>query len=145
LLGESTLSGVTVELPWWQCTQGSAASRDDLLLWMQQFARGESLEQRAELRAWGFTQRQAPASKIEPGNAGALPDDMRSGEQAWPVCFEQPRVGNRAGRHDARYPALHRPLTRRRVADLLADRDGLAEADQLSEVLVDCVERHAGH
>src|SRR5262249_37779880 len=122
LLSESTLRGVSVELPWWQCTQGGPASPEALPLRMQQFARGESLEERANLGAGGFPQRQPPAGKIEPGNAGALPDDMRRGEQTWPVCLEQPRVGNRAGRHDARYLAIHRPLARRRVADLLADR-----------------------
>ena len=37
------------------------------------------------------------------------------------------------------------PLRGRRVADLLADRDRLAELHQLREVLLDRVVRHAGH
>jgi len=61
LLSESTLSGITVELPWWQCTQGGAASYDGVPLRMQQFARGEPLEQRTELRARSFAQRQPHA------------------------------------------------------------------------------------
>ena len=37
------------------------------------------------------------------------------------------------------------PLAVRRVADLLADRDRLAELHQLREVLLHRVQRHAGH
>ena len=58
---------------------------------------------------------------------------------------EQVALGQRARRDDADDLALDRPLGRADLADLLADRDRLAEPDQLGEVAVDRVHRHAGH
>nr|WP_231137483.1 hypothetical protein [Ralstonia pseudosolanacearum] len=58
---------------------------------------------------------------------------------------QQRRVGQRAGRDHAHDLALDRSLGGGRVADLLADGDRFAQLDQLGQVLLDCVERHAGH
>ena len=58
---------------------------------------------------------------------------------------EQVALGQRARRDDADDLALDRPLGRADLADLLADRDRFAEPDQLGEVAVDRVHRHAGH
>ncbi len=54
-------------------------------------------------------------------------------------------VGHRARRDHAQHLALDRSLARRGIADLLADRDRLAELHQLREIAVDGVVRHAGH
>ena len=71
--------------------------------------------------------------------------DARGDEQALARGREQCRVRERAGRDHAHHLAFHRALRSRRVTDLLADRDRLAQLHELREVLLDCVERHARH
>ena len=66
-------------------------------------------------------------------------------EQAVALRLEQIGIGHRARRDDAQHLALDRPLARRRIADLLADRDRFAELHELREVAVDGVVGHAGH
>ena len=58
---------------------------------------------------------------------------------------EKPVLRHRAGRDDARDLAAHQPLGRLRVLDLVAERGGLAGADELGEVGVDRVVRHTAH
>jgi hypothetical protein len=58
---------------------------------------------------------------------------------------EERGVGERARRHHAHHLALDRAFRGRRIAHLLADRDGLAQAHEFSEVLLDRVEGHARH
>ena len=58
---------------------------------------------------------------------------------------QQLRIGEGAGRDRPDHLALDRPLGSRRIPDLLADRDRLAERHQLAEVEVERMHRHAGH
>ena len=58
---------------------------------------------------------------------------------------EQVALGQRPRRDDANHLALDRPLARTDFADLLADRDRLAELHEPGQVGVDRVVRHAGH
>src|SRR6185295_1574766 len=71
---------------------------------------------------------------------------LRDGQQdILGFLIQQRGVGERAGRDDARDLALHRPLRRGDVADLLADRHRLAQLHQLGEVLLDRMYRHTRH
>ena len=83
--------------------------------------------------------------EIEPRDARPVPARIHGDEQAVALGVEQVGIGHRARRDDAQHLALHRPLARRRVADLLADRDGLAQLHELREVAIDGVVGHAGH
>jgi hypothetical protein len=59
--------------------------------------------------------------------------------------LQEPGVGQRPGRHDARDLALDEALARRRVADLVDDDRALAACDQAREMLVERVIRDARH
>jgi len=61
------------------------------------------------------------------------------------LVIEQRRVGERPRGDDARHLPVHRPLGRRDIADLLADRNRFAQLHQLREVLLDRMHRHACH
>lgn len=61
------------------------------------------------------------------------------------ALLQQRFVGDGAGRDDTHHFALDRPFTGGRIADLLADGDGLAELYQLGQVVLYRVVRHAGH
>ena len=58
---------------------------------------------------------------------------------------EQRLVGQRAGRDDAHDLALDRALRVAGIADLLADRDRLAQLHQPREIALGRVDGHAGH
>ena len=66
-------------------------------------------------------------------------------QQRIALVGEQVALGQRARRDDAHDLALDRPLGRADLADLLADRHRFAELDQLGEIGLDRVHRHAGH
>ena len=68
-----------------------------------------------------------------------------SGEQAFPSCIQQRLVGERAGSHDPHHLALDRALASRRITDLLAEGDRLAQSDQPRQVLLDRVMGDARH
>ena len=98
-----------------------------------------------------FREAQRAAREIEPREADArhhAATVVRGAEREQiDVAFvgEQGRVGQRARRDDAHDLALDRPLRCRRIADLLADRDRLAELHELREILLARVMRHARH
>ncbi len=58
---------------------------------------------------------------------------------------QKPVFRHRAGRHDARNLAAHEPLGGFGVLDLVAERRRQARADQLRQIRVDGVVRHAAH
>jgi hypothetical protein len=66
-------------------------------------------------------------------------------QQIVALVIEQRRIRQRAGRDDARDLAFDRAFRGIRVTDLLADRNRLAELDELGEVLFDGVIGHACH
>ena len=80
-----------------------------------------------------------------PRQAEAIGDAADGNEDRIALLGEQVALGQRPRRDDADDLALDRSLGRADLADLLADRDRLAEPDQLGEVGVDRVHRHAGH
>ena len=111
----------------------------------QQLGDVEAFQRRGGLGGGHLGQRELSRRQIEPGDAGAMPSWIRGDQQAVALGVEQVGVGHRAGRDHAQHLALDRSLARRRIADLLADRDRLAELHQLGEIAVDRMERHARH
>ena len=111
----------------------------------QHLGRGQPAEPAGQVALGAFGESEPAAAHRQPGQADrrSLPGD---GEQRRIAAVaEQRPVGERAGRDDADHLALDRPLGARCVADLLADRDRLAEPDQPRQVGVDRMRRHAGH
>ena len=105
----------------------------------------EPLDTRGALRGGHFGERELTGREVEPRDAGAMTAGIHGHEQAVALGVEQVRIGHRARRHDALHLALDRALAGRRIADLLADRDRLAELHQLGEIPFDGVVRHARH
>ena len=70
---------------------------------------------------------------------------MDRNEQAIALGIEQSCVGDRSGSDNAGDAALDGTLRRCRITDLLADRNRFAAADELRQILVDRVIRHARH
>ena len=80
----------------------------------------------------------------------ARADLLHRDHQARAARLEQPLLGNRAGRdqpHDlAPHDRLRSPLLRlRRIFELLADGDAMAERDQTVEIVVGALDRDAAH
>ena len=105
----------------------------------------EALERAGGFGGGHFGQRELARREIEPCDPGPVPARIHGDEQAVALGLEQVGIGDRARRDDAQHLALDRPFARRRVADLLADRDRFAQLHELREVTVDRVVRHAGH
>ena len=87
------------------------------------------------------------SSQARPNLAAGFGD---AGEVIVPARVEQAVLGQGAGRDDPHDGALDRPLVAAaarlgRVLDLLADRDLEAGADQLREIAVGGMHRHAAH
>ncbi len=148
--GQPPHRGVGVELPGRQ-----RARRDPVApgstraavhsLGIQELGGRQTLQLRGQLGRRQIAQAQLARGEIEPGESDLLLRRRKRDEQALALGFEQARIGHRAGRDDARDLALDRSLGGRRVADLFADRDRLAEPHQLRQILLDRVVRNAGH
>ena len=122
--------------------------RDDL-------ARLQARDLRGKPRFVRFAQREGAGRQIEGRKAVrvaslALPDLLNGDEEARAPWLQEPLLGDRAGRHQPHHIApddrLCASLFRlRRVLELLADSDPMAERDQPVEVVVGALDRHAAH
>ena len=140
--------GIQIELPACKRSGGALCAAQGgmgKVIWMQDFRGAEPFQRRAKLLRRDFHQREAAAGQIQPGHAELVPVCCHGQQQAVALVVEQGCVGERAGRDDARHLALHRAFGGGRVADLLADGDRLAQLDQLGEILLGGVIRHARH
>jgi hypothetical protein len=111
----------------------------------QHFRRAQSLELVREVRRQRLHDREAARREREPRQAERRAIAMQREQQVVALLLEQRGIGQRARRHDAHHFALDRAFRRRRVADLLADGDRLAELHEPGEILLDGVIRHARH
>ncbi len=123
----------------------SAQRRWRRILRQQQLGRLDAFERRMRLGQRRFGEDQPPRREIQPRDAAAFAVDDECREQAIAARIQQVRVGQRAGRDDARDAPLDRSLRRRRIADLLDDDHRFAAVHELGQVLVDRVIRHARH
>ncbi len=148
LSGEGALRGVELELPRRQALQRGRRSVQKIggrLLGDQDLRGSDALELRAGVGDGRFHHREAARGERQPGEAQRAAVPVQREEHVVALFLEQRRVGQRAGRDDARDLALDRALGRGRIADLLADGDRLAELHQPRQVLVHRVVGHAGH
>ena len=88
---------------------------------------------------------EAAARKLEPCESEALLFSAEGGEQRVASFFEERLVGDCPRRHDANHLPLHRPFGLRRIAHLLADRNGFAAAHELRDVALRAVIRNPCH
>ena len=82
---------------------------------------------------------------IDVGEPGRVAFLGHGGQVVVLAGAQQARVAGRAGRHDARHFAAHELPGLVRVFDLIADGDAMALGDQLRDVAVGRVARHAAH
>ena len=89
--------------------------------------------------------------EVDPGDAGSLAAgrsrrrQKHTGQAAVCLGRQQRIIGQRAWRHDAHDLALDRSLAGCRVADLLANGDGLARSHESGQILFYSVHRDARH
>ena len=118
-------------------------------------ARLEARDLRGEARFVGLRQRERAGRKIKRREAVSVPplaraDLLHGDEQARAAGLQQPLLGDRARRdqpHDVALDDRFRSplLGFRRVFELLADRDAMAERDEAVEIVVGALDRHAAH
>ena len=111
----------------------------------EQFGRDDAFEHARGLGQGNLGQRERTGREIEPCDSGALPLRQECREQAVALGVEQIGVGERPRRDDACDAPLHRPLARRRIAELLDDDDRFAMLHELGQVRLERVVRHASH
>ena len=113
----------------------------------QHFSRLDARQPRRQLVEAAFGERTTPAGQAQPRQPTTCAARVtRQREQRGVAAFgEQLTVGDRSRRDHACDLALHRPLGRGHVAHLLGDGDRLTELDQLGEVALQRLRRHAGH
>nr|WP_240435332.1 hypothetical protein [Ralstonia solanacearum] len=152
LLAQAARAGLHVEVPVRQARAGDVVGDGvERGVIGQHFGRADALELAVELFRAALHQPQFAADEVEPCQAdqrrgAALARDLRDGEQVVvDLVGQQCRIGQRAGRDHTHDLALDRALGGGRVADLFADGNRFAQLDQLGQVLLDRVERHAGH
>ena len=148
LLAEQPFAGAGIEMPRRPAARAGEAReprrRVDILR-QQQLGRLQALDlglQRVEIRELRETE--TAAREIEPREPDARRERHGREQPRFPVV-EQRRVGQGAGRDDADDFARDGAFARRGIADLLADRDGLAEPHEPPEVGLHGVHGHAGH
>jgi len=90
-------------------------------------------------------QREAAGRQVQPGQPVALRAGMHGRQQLVAALLQERLVGDRARGDDAHHLALDQALAGGRIADLLADRHRLAQADQPRQVVLGGVHGHAGH
>ncbi len=141
-------AGLGVELPVREAAQGRRQRLDQgqrQPVGNQHFGRAQTLELRLQGFGRALHQAQVAVGKVEPGQAEHATMQVGREQQGVATVIEQRGVRQRAGGDDAADGALHRPLGRTRLADLLGDDHGFAELHQARQVLFDGVEGHARH
>ena len=118
-------------------------------------ARLEARDLRGDARFVGLRQRERAGRKIKRREAVSAPPLARAhlldgDEQARAAGLQEPLLGDRARRDQPHDVALDDRLQSsllgfRRVFELLADRDAMAERDQAVEIIVGALDRHAAH
>ena len=137
-----------VELPRWPMGKGELRSGQrgrHLIAIDQHFGRGEAGQPRTQLGLTAFGQTELAAGQRQPRQAPHLADLGDREQQRVALVGEQLGVGHGARGHHTHHLAFDWPLGGGHVADLLADRDRLAQPDQLGEVAVERHHRHTGH
>ncbi len=145
--------GGVVEMPFGQARQRGGAIRagqggqsgQGAAIGHQDFRRAQAREFAREQALRDLRDAQFAAGETQPGKPDAVVLGCEREQQVVGFLVQQRRVGERARRDDARDRALHRTFGGVRVADLLADRDRLAQLQQLGQILLGRVVGHAGH
>ena len=117
---------------------------------VQHFHRLDAADPLRQLVRRAFGQAHAALRQTHPGQAdAAVAADARRHLQrqqhGFGLVAQQLGFGQRARRHHAHHLALYRPLGRTNLADLLANRYRFAHLDQLGQVVVQRMHRHASH
>ncbi len=126
---------------------GDVVRQQGLAFGQQQLGGGDSMQFAGQHVGRAFGHGEGAIGQVQPGQARGLVRmvlnqrrhaDIRLGRQ-------QGLVGQCAGGDGADDLALDRPFGGGRIADLFANRDGLAEFDQPRQVLIHRMKRHARH
>jgi len=115
----------------------------------QRFARVQARQPAREFGRGAFGQAQLTAGQAQPRQTPGEHTTLRAlrqrEQQRVALVGEQFGVGDGAGRDHAHHLSLHRALGSGHVAHLFGDRHRLAHADELGEVVLHRMHRHARH
>ena len=116
----------------------------------QDFARRQPCQRRRDVGGRQRLGGEFAGREIEPAQRQIALALGQRGEKVVSSCIEQRLLGQRARRHDAHDAALHRRLAGTllrlgRVLHLLANGDAESRADQLRQIGLGRVHRHAAH
>ena len=145
---ERARRGIPLKVPGRQPPDGDPAALEPVdrgILRQQDFRRREALEFHAQVGRRRLHHGEAAGRQREPGKAQRFALRQDRHQDAVALVLQQGCVGEGAWRHDARDLALDRPARGAGIANLLADRDRLAQPHEAGEVLVDRVMRHTRH
>ena len=109
------------------------------------FRRADALQRGRQLVGGNLGDAEGTAGQIQPGQSGSFTGQGQCQQQNIALIVKQSRVGERAGRDDAGYRALNRPLAGCRIADLLADHHRFTELDQFRKIRLKRMIGNSGH
>ena len=157
LLCQPGLRPARIELPRRQPANRAMGAVEGKVVGCEDFRRPHPRQQGGQGGGMDLGDLKAPGCEIEPGypdHFGALRASVRrcinhaggDGENQRVARFvQQPGIGQRAGRDDARDLPVDRTFGGGRIAHLLGDDHRLAQLQQPRQVLLGAVVRHAGH
>ena len=137
-----------IELPGRAVGDGASCARQrggHMVAIDQHLGRTQPRQPRAQLTLAALGQAEFATGQRQPGQAEALALLGDGQQQCVALVGQQLGVGHRAGGDDAHHLALDRALGGGDIADLFAQRHRLTELDELGEVTLDRMHRHAGH
>ena len=138
-----------VEVPGWQPlqtgSQPAGQRRRGAVVGDQHFGRLQPFQFAGQPLGIGFEHAKIAAGQRQRGNAESPLAPGQRNDPAFALVVEQCGIGQRARGDHPDHLALDRSLAGGRVADLLADRHRFTETHQSGQVLLDGMERHAGH
>ncbi len=145
LLAEQARAALFIEVP----DRALAKKRADLrfrLLRHQYLCRLEPLDlARERFFPARFEHAEATARELEPREPESIAVQVQACEQRVAARFQEGIIGHGPGCDHADDLPLDRSFRLRRIADLLADCDGFAAADEAGDVTFCAVIRDAGH
>ena len=138
-----------VKVPRWQPAHRYAGllelPRRKAVVGNQEFGRFQALQLGAQPLGLGFQYAEITAGERQAGQAQPALVECQRHQPVFLLVVEQGGIGQRARCHHPHHPPLDRPLAGGRIADLFADCDGFAQFHQPGQILLDGMERYAGH
>ena len=150
MLRQPGLRAARIELPRRQPAHRAIGAVEGKVIGCQDFRRPHPRQQGGQGGGIDLGDLKAPGSEIEPGHADRCcprrASFRRDGQNQRVACLvQQARIGQRAGRDDARHLSVDRALAGGGIAHLLGDHHRFAQLQEPRQILLGAVVWHPGH